>query len=168
MFVPAEFANVLEQLESQFYAQALAKFQASDFTSAGFSDAQVPIEQFTAIGNDESTHATVLTQAISDQGGTPIPGCSFDFSSVLTDVPTMAVAARLVENVGVGAYLGAHYRSTIDDSMELKQTTCFRCCEPCYRPRSSDRRCIYHDCRGSPPDHTERPHEWCHCHSSSI
>lgn len=33
--------------------------------------------------------------------------CSFDFSSVLTDVTTMVTVARLVENVGVGAYLGA-------------------------------------------------------------
>lgn len=36
-----------------------------------------------------------------------ISGCSFDFSTVLTDVTTMAAVARLVENVGVGAYLGA-------------------------------------------------------------
>jgi hypothetical protein len=37
----------------------------------------------------------------------PLSGCSFDFSSVLTDVSTMVQTARLVENVGVGAYLGA-------------------------------------------------------------
>ena len=55
-----EFADVLEQLETQFYAQALAKFQASDFTAAGFSDVQVPIQQFTAIGSDEAAHAMVL------------------------------------------------------------------------------------------------------------
>ena len=58
-FNPA-FAHVLEQFETQFYTQALSKFQQSDFTSAGFSDAQVPIEQFTAIQGDESTHTTVL------------------------------------------------------------------------------------------------------------
>lgn len=106
-FIFLEFANVLEQLETQFYSQALTTFQASDFTAAGFTDAQVPIEQFTAIATDESTHATVLTQTIIDQGSTPLAGCSFDFTSVLTDVATMAVAARLVENVGVGAYLGS-------------------------------------------------------------
>jgi len=44
-----EFANVLEQLETTFYNQALSKFQESDFTTAGFSNAQVPIEQFTSV-----------------------------------------------------------------------------------------------------------------------
>lgn len=44
---------------------------------------------------------------ITSQGGTPITSCKFDFSSVLTDVKTMAATARLVENVGVSAYLGA-------------------------------------------------------------
>lgn len=107
-----QFANVLEQLETQFYNQALSTFQASDFTTAGFTDAQIPIEQFTAISTDESTHTTVLTQAITDQGATPLANCSFDFSSVLTDVTTMATAARLVENVGVGAYLGAAHLVT--------------------------------------------------------
>jgi len=101
-----QFANVLEQLETTFYNQALAKFQASDFTTAGFSNAQVPIEQFTAIAKDEATHTATLQQAIVDQGATPL-NCSFDFSSVLTDVATMAATARVVEMVGVGAYLGA-------------------------------------------------------------
>ena len=55
-----EFADVLEQFESQFYAQALQKFQASDFTAAGFSDVQVPIQQFQAILSDEQAHSTTL------------------------------------------------------------------------------------------------------------
>ena len=55
-----EFAGVLEDLESQFYSQALSKFQASDFTAAGFSDPNLPIQQFTAIGGDESTHLTTI------------------------------------------------------------------------------------------------------------
>jgi hypothetical protein len=45
--------------------------------------------------------------ALTANGAQPITGCKFDFSSVLTDVTTMAATARLVENVGVGAYLGA-------------------------------------------------------------
>lgn len=55
-----EFANVLEQLESTFYAQALQKFNQSDFTAAGFASAQVPLQQFQAIFQDESTHTTTL------------------------------------------------------------------------------------------------------------
>jgi hypothetical protein len=55
-----EFADVLEQLESAFYCQALAKFKSSDFTAAGFSSSQIPIEQFKTIQVDEATHSTVL------------------------------------------------------------------------------------------------------------
>lgn len=33
--------------------------------------------------------------------------CQFNFDSVLKDVPTMAATARVVEMVGVSAYLGA-------------------------------------------------------------
>jgi len=102
-----KFANVLEQFETQFYTAALQKFQASDFTAAGFADANVPIQQFTNILSDESTHTSVLAAAIQSLGDQPISGCSFDFSAVLVSVSAMAPVARLVENVGVGAYLGA-------------------------------------------------------------
>ncbi|KAI0299714.1 ferritin-like domain-containing protein [Multifurca ochricompacta] len=102
-----QFAHVLEQLETQFYQQALSKFQASDFTNAGFSSANIPIEQFTAIQSDEAAHVSALESIITSFGEKPLSTCKFDFSKVLTDVSTMAPVARLVENVGVGAYLGA-------------------------------------------------------------
>jgi len=101
-----QFADVLEQLESQFYSQALSKFQASDFQNAGFTSSQVPIQLFTGIQLDEASHDVFLQAALKTLGAQPVSGCSFDFSSVLTDVSTMAATARLVENVGVGAYLG--------------------------------------------------------------
>ncbi|KAH8989416.1 ferritin-like domain-containing protein [Lactarius hatsudake] len=102
-----QFAHVLEQLETQFYQQALAKFQPSDFTAAGFTSADIPAQQFTAIQSDEAAHVTALESIITSFGATPLSTCKFDFTSVLTDVTTMAPVARLVENVGVGAYLGA-------------------------------------------------------------
>lgn len=43
---PLEFAEVLNQLESQFYVQALQKFQDADFSAAGFSVIDVPKEIF--------------------------------------------------------------------------------------------------------------------------
>ena len=52
-------------------------------------------------------HGPPPQSVITSFGGTPVQGCSFDFSSVLTDVSTMVSTARLVEHVGVGAYLGA-------------------------------------------------------------
>lgn len=105
--VALQFANVLEQLESTFYAQALQKFNQSDFTAAGFASAQIPVQQFQAIFKDESTHASTLQSAITALGGQTIQNCTFNVASLLTDVPTMVASARLVENVGVSAYLGA-------------------------------------------------------------
>jgi len=101
------FADVLEQLESKFYSEALAKFKESDFIAAGFSNAQLAIEQFISIQSDEATHSVALREGIKSLGSTPVDTCSFDFTSVLVDVKTMAGVARLVENVGVTAYLGA-------------------------------------------------------------
>ena len=96
----------MEQLEATFYTQALAKFQDSDFITAGFPSPQVAIEQLSQIQADESTHSTVLQAALKSFGEQPITSCKFNFDSVLTDVATMAVVARVVETVGVGAYLG--------------------------------------------------------------
>jgi len=101
-----QFANVLEQLESVFYSQALSKFQDSDFTSAGFGSSLIPIEQFKSIQQDEATHAQILQSVLKSLGETPITSCKFNFASVLSDVGTMAATARVVENVGVAAYLG--------------------------------------------------------------
>jgi hypothetical protein len=112
-----QFADVLEQLESQFYSQALSKFQDSDFQAAGFTSSQIPIQLFTEIQIDESSHDSFLQVALQSLGSSPVSGCSFDFSSVLTDVTTMAATARLVENVGVGAYLGG--ATLIDDPVLL-------------------------------------------------
>jgi rubrerythrin len=101
-----KFADVLEQLESNFYQQALAKFQDADFQAAGYTSSQIPIEQFKSIASDEAAHSTVLQATLKAAGEQPITTCKFNFDSVLKDVTTMAAVARVVENVGVGAYLG--------------------------------------------------------------
>lgn len=101
------FANVLEQLETEFYTQALSTFSDEDFVAAGYIDAQLPEQQFQVMQSDEQTHATTLQNELLNLGTTPITNCTFDFSNVLTDVSTMAATARVVENLGVSAYLGA-------------------------------------------------------------
>lgn len=101
-----KFADVLEQLESTFYQEALARFQEPDFISAGFTTSQIPIEQFKKIQTDEATHSAVLQAALRAFGEEPITSCKFNFASGLTDVATMAATARIVENVGVAAYSG--------------------------------------------------------------
>ena len=55
---------MLEQLETEFYAQALKKFQPGDFTGAGFNDAQLVADQLVIIAGDEATHTTVLEVAM--------------------------------------------------------------------------------------------------------
>lgn len=61
-----EFADVLEQLETQFYTQALAKFQASDFTAAGFADPNVPIQQFQCV-NPTKLGCAKISRLTSDR-----------------------------------------------------------------------------------------------------
>ena len=64
IFTIAEFADALEQLESKFYSQALKRFTASDFQSAGFSSPASVIQQLTAIGGDEAIHSSALQVCI--------------------------------------------------------------------------------------------------------
>ncbi|KZW04398.1 hypothetical protein EXIGLDRAFT_663928 [Exidia glandulosa HHB12029] len=102
-----QFAHVLEQLETQFYQAAIAKFQVSDFLAAGYSSAEVAVEQLQTIVTDESAHTSALEAAIKSFGAEPISDCVFNFDAALTDVATTMTIARTVELVGVGAYLGA-------------------------------------------------------------
>jgi hypothetical protein len=111
-----QFANVLEQLETEFYAQGLAKFKDSDFQAAGFSSSLIASQTLTTIQGDEATHTTVIQQALQDNGATPLK-CNFKFDSALTDVPTLAATARVVELVGVSAYLGG--ATLLDDPVLL-------------------------------------------------
>jgi hypothetical protein len=55
-----EFAHTLEQAETTFYQQALTKFQASDFTTAGFSSSIIPLQEFSTFGFEESIHVTAI------------------------------------------------------------------------------------------------------------
>jgi len=101
-----KFADVLEQLETKFYEQALAKFQESDFTTAGFANPQVPIEQMKVMAFDEQSHSVALQAALKSFGEEPITTCQFNFDAALGDLATTVATARVVENVGVSAYLG--------------------------------------------------------------
>jgi hypothetical protein len=86
--------------------------------SAGFSDASLLVEQLKTIQLDEATHATVLEDALASFGKELISSkCKFNFDSVLTDLPTVLATARVVENIGVTAYVGAAH--LIDDPVNL-------------------------------------------------
>lgn len=102
-----QFAHVLELFEATFYTQALTQFQEQDFIEAGFQVAEVAVQQFESIQIDESSHVTILESTITSLGATPISNCQFNFNAALSDVATMAATARVVEDLGVSAYLGA-------------------------------------------------------------
>jgi hypothetical protein len=101
-----QFAEVLERLESDFYTKALAKFSEQDFKDAGITVPAIALQNFQAILEHETAHTQFLDAALMAVGAEPVPGCSFNFDTALTDVKTMASVARVVEAVGVGAYLG--------------------------------------------------------------
>jgi hypothetical protein len=101
------FADVLEQFESEMYKAAAAKFTDADFTAAGFTSGALVTQQVANIISDETTHSVVLQKALRSWGAEPLTTCQFGFEPALTDVATMIATARIVEEVGISAYLGA-------------------------------------------------------------
>ncbi|CDW98728.1 hypothetical protein [Sporisorium scitamineum] len=96
-----QYALTLEHLEASFYNQSLSKLSTSDFQDAGYN-ASVR-NQIYSIGRDEASHVELLTKALGNQS---VPACTYNFSPV-TDVASFLTTARVLEGVGVSAYLGA-------------------------------------------------------------
>ncbi|KAH9970836.1 ferritin-like domain-containing protein [Lactifluus volemus] len=99
--VVLQLANVLENLETLFYQQVLAKFKAADYVADGFPSGPFVTDEITRVENDEAIH-----QVIKGSGAIPLE-CQFNLGNLLTDVKTAMNAARLLEEVGVSAYTGA-------------------------------------------------------------
>lgn len=100
-----QFALTAEHLESEFYKQGFAKFPASDFQALGLTEAQ--IKSLMGVGQTEAVHVTTLQSAIAQAGAKPVEPCQYNFDAALTDAKTMVATARVLEAVGVSAYLGA-------------------------------------------------------------
>jgi hypothetical protein len=100
-----QFALTAEHLESEFYKQGFAKFPASDFQALGLTDAQ--IKSLMGVGQTEAVHVTTLQSAIAQAGAKPVEPCQYNFDAALADAKTMVATARVLEAVGVSAYLGA-------------------------------------------------------------
>lgn len=98
-------ALTAEHLESEFYKQGFAKFAMSDFMTLGLSEAQV--KSLMGVGQTEATHVTTLISAIASAGGKPVEPCSYNFDAALASADAMVKTARVLEAVGVSAYLGA-------------------------------------------------------------
>ncbi|KAG0015653.1 hypothetical protein BGZ82_001323 [Podila clonocystis] len=97
------YALALEQLESEFYKQGLAKFNSSAFSDAGYGGSVR--DRLFHIGEQETSHVSVLSSAITKMKGKPVPLCNYTFP--LDNVTTFMSVAQVLENTGVSAYLGA-------------------------------------------------------------
>jgi len=98
-----QFALTLEHLESNFYSQGFAKFPDSDFAALGLTPDL--ITALKTVGQTEATHVTQLSAAISAAGSTPVAECQYNFG--FTTAANMVATARVLEAVGISAYLGA-------------------------------------------------------------
>ncbi|KAI9779326.1 MAG: hypothetical protein M1839_007434 [Geoglossum umbratile] len=98
-----QFALTLEHLESTFYSQGFQKFPAGDFIALGLEQSDVDALQ--QIGQTEATHVTVLQGVIKKLGATPVEPCTYNFG--FTNAAGMVATARILEAVGISAYIGA-------------------------------------------------------------
>lgn len=106
-----QYALTLEHLEAKFYSEALGKFSDEDFKAAGYPAAVR--QRIGEIAVEEATHVTTLETVLSAGGVTPTEICQYKFP--YTDIPSFLGLSRILENVGVGAYL---YKSQFINNKE--------------------------------------------------
>ncbi|MGQ4557540.1 ferritin-like domain-containing protein [Halobellus sp. GM3] len=105
------YALSLEHLENAFYREGLETFDEDDFVDADSLDSyseEIRMDVYSnveIIGEHESIHVDVLTQAVELLGGTPAEEASYDFG--VETVEDFLGIAQVLENTGVAAYAGA-------------------------------------------------------------
>jgi hypothetical protein len=98
-------ALTAEHLESEYYKQGFAKFSMADFMALGLTEGQV--KSLMGVGQTEATHVSTLISAIAATGSKPVEACQYNFDAALASADAMVKTARVLEAVGVSAYLGA-------------------------------------------------------------
>jgi hypothetical protein len=89
-----QFALTLEYLEAAFYNQAVAGGALTDPATLALA---------TIISKHENAHVSFLRKAL---GSKKIKSPKFDFKDTVTDQKKFTDTAYVLENTGVGAYLG--------------------------------------------------------------
>ena len=102
------YALTLEHLETAFYRDGAGLYDhGTDAFGNNINDF------FAQIAAHEAEHVAVLTQVITDLGGTPVEEAEYDFG--YTDAITYRATAAALENTGVSAYDGAgQYLENLD------------------------------------------------------
>ena len=93
------YALTLEFLERKFYSEALQRFSRADFVQAGFADPFY--ENLQQIYEDEKTHVTFLSGALTAAGVTPTVELEYAFG--FTDVQSFVTTSSVLEGVGTSA-----------------------------------------------------------------
>jgi len=101
------YALTLEYLEANFYAGALRKFNKKAFQKAGYP--AFVYERVRALAAQEASHASFLAGALGDAATQP---CTYRFP--YKTIPEFLALSRVLEGVGVSAYLGAAADITSD------------------------------------------------------
>ena len=101
------YALTLENLENNFYAMGLARFNSpAPFVAAGMNANVFSYIQM--VSSHEASHVAFLTAAINSVvANAAVPNCTYDFSAAMVNVSTFIATAAILENTGQTAYDGA-------------------------------------------------------------
>jgi hypothetical protein len=97
------YALTLEHIESAFYRDGLLAIGVDGISGLGFQDGVY--DYLSEIALHEADHVVVLSDVITQLGGTPVSEAVYDFG--YTDAAGFLQVAQALEDTGVAAYTGA-------------------------------------------------------------
>ncbi|KAF8293677.1 hypothetical protein DL93DRAFT_2122995 [Clavulina sp. PMI_390] len=95
-----QYLLTIEHVQSAFYDQALASFNASSFVAAGLTEDDY--NRFAQIAHHEAQHVVLLQEKL---GSSAVAACNYTFP--IMDVTSFVALASVLENAGISAYLSA-------------------------------------------------------------
>eukprot|EP00026_Physarum_polycephalum_P007075 Phypoly_transcript_07128.p1 GENE.Phypoly_transcript_07128~~Phypoly_transcript_07128.p1 ORF type:complete len:527 (+),score=108.36 Phypoly_transcript_07128:67-1647(+) len=111
-----QLAITLENLDSSYFDYFQTVFNRSAFIAAGYAGSVWDV--FDLIRTQEEAHVSILQSTFQQRTGQTMPKCNYTFDFITT-VAEYVGGARLLENVGTGAYdgsFGAIYNRTLQQA----------------------------------------------------